>query len=246
MSIKERFKARAVLPLASALFLAAAGPGPAAGQAVDYAAVFGAKYAAAELFVKTNAWIPDALALDSGEACLALAVVFPEIIRYSALEDLIQVRALKVLYVQYGEKHANFSVGHFQMKPTFAEQVERDANRLLTPEERTAAGVPVFATEDSVTRRRDRVLRLDDPKWQARYLGLFMRIMDLKHRSTKFAGPVDRLRFYATAYNAGYTNSEKTIRRIMSAKNFHTKLFESETKYCYADIAAFFFARNKE
>lgn len=246
MSIKERFKARAVLPLASALFLAAAGPAPAAGQALDYAAVFGAKYAAAELFLKTNAWISGALALDPGEVSLALAVVFPEMIRYSALEDLIQVRALKVLYVQYGEKYADFSVGRFQMKPTFAEQVERDSNRRLRPEERTAAGVPVFPMEDSVTSRRDRVLRLDDPKWQARYLGLFMRIMALKHRSTKFADPVDRLRFYATAYNAGYTNSEKTIRRIMPAKRFHTELFESATKYCYADIAAFFFVRSNQ
>jgi len=241
LSIKERFKARAVLPPATALFLFAAWAAPAAGQALDYDAVFGAKYAAAERFVKTNDWISGALVLDPGEARVALAVVFPEIIRFSALEDFVQVRALKVLYVQYGKEYANFSVGRFQMKPTFAQQVERDSNRLLAAEERAALGAPVFPAADTVENRRDRVLRLDDIKWQVRYLGLFMRIMDKRYARTRFADPLERLRFYATAYNAGYTNSEKTIRRILPAKTYHTGLFDSETKYCYADIAVFFF-----
>lgn len=235
-----------VVLIAALACLIAAGPAPAAGQAMDYAAVFGAKYAAAELFVKTNAWISGALALDPGEARLALAVVFPEIIRFSSFEDRIQVGALKVLYVQYGKEYANFSVGRFQMKPVFAEQVERDSNRLLAAEERAVLGAPVFPAADTVENRRDRVLRLDDFKWQVRYLGLFMRIMDKRHARTVFADTLERLRFYATAYNAGYTNSEKTIRRILPAKTYHTELFDSETKYCYADIAVFFFKNGPE
>ena len=75
---------------------------------------------------------------------MALAVVFPEIVRYSDLEDLIQIRALKVLYVQYGRKYADFSVGHFQMKPSFIEQLEADWNRLASAEEKSAAGIPAF------------------------------------------------------------------------------------------------------
>ena len=243
MSIKERFKARAILPLTTALWLAAAGSGPAVGRPLDYASVFGAKYTAAEFFLKTNAWISGALALDPDEVSLALAVVFPEILRFSALEDFIQVRALKVLYVQYGKKYANFSVGRFQMKPMFAEQIERDSNRLLTAEEQAAAGSPRFPLADTVETRRDRVLRLDEFKWQVRYLGLFMRIMNRKHAQTAFTDMRERLRFYATAYNAGYTNSEKTIRRLMPLRSYHTGPFETETKYCYADVALFFFDR---
>jgi hypothetical protein len=224
---------------------AAASSNPAAVPAEDYARIFGASYEAAVQFLKANDWIPGALGLGEKEARLALAVVFPEILRFSALEDMIQVRALKVLYVQYGKSYANFSVGRFQMKPTFAEQIEMDSNRFLAAEERAAAGAPLFPLGDAVEVRRDRVLRLDDFKWQVRYLGLYMRIMNRKQALTAFADEGERLRFYATAYNAGYTHSEKAIRRLMTAKSYHTGPFDAETKYCYADVSLFFFDRDK-
>jgi hypothetical protein len=234
-----------VLTAALACLGAGARPAPAAGPPEDYARIFGSQYEEAARFITTNDWLAGALALEAGEARLALAVVFPEILRFSALEDFLQVQALKALYVQYGKTSADYSVGRFQMKPTFAEQVERDSNRLLTAEERAASGAPLFPSADTVENRRDRVLRLDDLKWQLRYLGLFMRIMSKKYGSTAFSDERERLRFYATAYNAGYTNGEKTVRRLMPAKSFHTTPFDSETKYCYADVALFFFDRNK-
>jgi hypothetical protein len=234
--------ARAAALAAAMAFLSVAAPSnPAAYPAEDYARIFGAQYEEAVQFLKANAWVSDALGLGRDEGRLALAVVFPEVLRFSALEDMIQVRALKVLYVQYGKKYADFSVGRFQMKPAFAEQVERDAGRWLTEEERTAAGAPVSPAADTPETRRERVLRLDDFKWQVRYLGLFIRIMDKKHAATPFVDARERLRFYATAYNAGYTHSEKAIRRLMPAKSFHTSLFEASMKFCYADIALFFF-----
>ncbi len=245
-SIRKRSESRAIVLTAALACLAIWARPTAAGQAVDYSALFNPEYEEAVQFIKTNAWIAGALGIGEGEGRLALAVVFPEILRFSALEDFIQVRALKVLYVQNGKKYANFSVGRFQMKPTFAEQVERDSNRLLTAEERAAAGAPLFPLADTVEIRRDRVYRLDDLKWQVRYLGLFMRIMNRKHAPTAFADERERLRFYATAYNAGYTNSEKTIRRLMPSKSYHTGPFDSEIKYCYADVALSFFDRLKQ
>jgi hypothetical protein len=119
LSIRERFKALAAAALAACL--ACAGPVFALGQprtSEDYAAIFGDKYAAAERFLGQNARIAEALHLPPDETRIALAVVFPEIIRFSALEDAIQVRGLKVLYVQYGRAYMNFSVGRFQMKPS--------------------------------------------------------------------------------------------------------------------------------
>lgn len=227
--------------LAALLFFAPAAR--AALPAEDFAAIFGDKYAKAEKYLEENRGFAEFLALPEEEAKLALAVVFPEILRFSALEDVIQVRALKVLYVQYGEKYANFSVGHFQMKPTFAVQLERDSNRLLSAEEKAAAGVGVFDLADISPNREKRVLRLDDARWQARYLGLFMRVMAKRHAKAVFADALDRLRYYATAFNAGYTRNEKSIRRLIPAKSFHTEIVFSETKYCYADVAVFYYDR---
>lgn len=52
------------------------------------------------------------------------AVVFPELLRYSRVQDGVEQAALLALYVQGGKAKADFSVGMFQMKPSFAEQVE--------------------------------------------------------------------------------------------------------------------------
>lgn len=235
-------KCAAALPEASST----GGSRSRAGQisAVNYAAVFGSRYADAENYFKENPWIPGALGLPAEETRIALAVVFPELIRFSSLQDGIEVRGLKVLYVQYGPKRANFSVGRFQMKPTFAEQLESDFNRLFPAEEKAALGLARFVIADTVESRKQRVLRLDDPRWQVRYLGLYMRIMGKRYRKIAFAGAEEKTRFYAAAYNSGYTGGESRIRRAMTARAFHTELFSPSTLYSYADVAAFYFARH--
>jgi hypothetical protein len=232
---------RSLWPLAGVLlFLQVLAP---VSAEEDYAVLFGAKYAEAEKFLRQNSWIADSLRLPPRETRIALAIVFPEIIRFKALEDKIQVRALKVLYVQYGRKYADFSVGHFQMKPTFAEQIEGDYNRLFSAEEKTAAEIAPFEAGDSSRLRKERVVRLDDLHWQARYLRLLMMVMDKLYGNLTFANDLEKLRFYATAYTTGYAQGEKTIRRMMPTRHFHVQLFFPKTRYSYADIAAFYFNR---
>jgi hypothetical protein len=209
----------------------------------DYAEIFGPRYADAERFVRENAWIGRELGLPRQDQLTALAIVFPELIRFSALEDEIQVRGLKVLYVQYGRAYANFSIGRFQMKPSFTEQVERDARRLLTPGERAAAGVPIFAGDDTPSARAERIRRLDEGAWQVRYLRLFMQVMARRYADEAFAGTEDRLRFYATAYNAGYASGTRALRQKALQRTFHTALFFPDVRYCYADVAVFSYRR---
>jgi hypothetical protein len=45
---------------------------------------------------------------------MASAIVFPELIRYSYLRDVIEITALKALYVQYGSGYSDFSIGPFR------------------------------------------------------------------------------------------------------------------------------------
>ncbi len=209
----------------------------------DYEGLFGAKYGEAERLIARDGWLEMGLGLPAREARIARAVVFPEVIRYSALADAIQLRALKVLYVQYGREFVNFSVGIFQMKPAFIESLESDWTVLFTDRERSDAGVPAFDRSDTREQRRRRVARLDDPSWQAVYLGLFMRIMDRLYGGAAFAGPDERVRFYAAAYNSGYRAGEKAIRRAMVDKRFHTALLFPRERFCYADVSAYYYAR---
>jgi hypothetical protein len=214
----------------------------AAGE--DYPAIFGEKYTEAENYLKQNSWIAGVLHLSAADTQCALAVVFPEIVRYSSLQDRIQVRALKVLYVQYGRKYANFSVGRFQMKPSFIELLESDWNKLAGAEEKAAAGIPAFALSDRPEARGERVRRLDDMGWQARYLRLFMLVMKKRYGHLVFGRAEDRLRFYATAYNAGYASGEERIRLALEETHFHLELFAPKRTYNYADVAVSFFRRS--
>ena len=215
---------------------------PAGGE--DYAAIFGRKYVEAEQFLEQNAWIAKSLNLPAAETRIAVAVVFPEVVRFRVLEDEIQVRALKVLYVQLGRKYVNFSVGHFQMKPAFAEQLERDYDRLFPAAEKSAAGMAAFDLDDSPPMRDARVRRLDDLHGQAGYLRLFMRIMGKLYAKVPFADELAKLRFYATAYNAGYGQGEAAIRKAMGVPRFHVQLLFPDARYNYADVSAFYFSRH--
>lgn len=223
--------------LAALLLLLRVLPAWAAAKETDYSAIFGSKYAEAEKFLRDNSWLGPSLKLTPSEIRIAEAVVFPEIVRYCILQDQIEVRALKVLYVQAGEEYANFSIGQFQMKPTFAEQVERDYNRLFSSTEQETIGVPSFPIADSSQLRNQRVLRLDDFHWQAQYLRLFMMIMARRYKEARFSTDTDKLRFYATAYNAGYHRGERAIRAAMNARRYHVELFAPRIRYNYADVA---------
>lgn len=247
MSIRGRFSAQPAGAVAAlAAFFACAGFVLAAdlyAAPEDYTVIFGEKYADAERFLRQNDWIAGALRLPPDETRIALAVVFPELIRFSALEDAIQVRGLKVLYVQYGRAYMNFSVGRFQMKPSFAEHLESDYQRLFSAGEKAALGIPAFERGDTSELREKRVLRLDDLIWQVRYLRLFMLVMEKRYGQVAFADVEERLRFYATAFNAGYASGEPALRRMMNERRFHTALLFPRTTYNYADVALFFFRK---
>ena len=249
MSISERCSPRRIRLVGAVLIAAAAA---AAGlnaiparpiPAEDYAAIFGDKYADAERFVSQSGWIAGTLQLSADDTRVAVAVVFPEIVRFNAIEDDIQVRGLKVLYVQYGRAYANFSVGRFQMKPSFAEHLEADYRHLFSDGERRAIGLPVFEGGDTPGTRDQRVRRLDDMAWQVRYLRLFMLVMGKRYPTAAANGIEDRLRFYATAYNAGYLSGDAALRRMMPRRSFHVALVLPSATYSYAEVALFFFRR---
>jgi len=86
---------------------------------IDYKKVFGQNYSAAESYISDNPWISASLEKENIPPEFAIAIVFPEIIRFSAILDIIESSALKTLYIQNGEKYADFSIGYCQMKPSF-------------------------------------------------------------------------------------------------------------------------------
>lgn len=95
------------------------------GNTESYTELFGSYWnrATEKIAERRAVWNEVFLALDT-ETTECEAVIFPEQLRYSRLQNSMEQAALWSLYVRGGKQKANFSIGLFQMKPSFVEEVE--------------------------------------------------------------------------------------------------------------------------
>jgi len=204
----------------------------------DYWEIFSPDYENAVNILEENSWWSDTLTKHGIDPPFALSVIFPELIRYSSIADYIEVKALEVMYVQYGHDYADFSIGLFQMKPSFAEQIETDMLKYRLEEKYPELSALKPSITDSLDLRRGRIIRMKDEYHQLLYLEAFVRIMALRYPDLEKAALKDRLMFYSTAYNAGYRKGDKVIRCEGEKARFYCGMITPPTgKYNYAEIA---------
>ena len=194
---------------------------------VNYPKVFGDDWTSAVQYVHEHhaAWKPlfEAFGVD---ARLAEAVVFPELIRYSRWQDEIETAAVNGLYVLQGVSGANFSIGRFQMKPSFAEEVEAAWNQSALAKEYGF----VFNLQDGAEARRSRIRRLGTMEGQCRYLAIFIRLQFLRHPQLRI-------------YNRSFSTTWEQAGQLRHQKHFHTDIVVTRhtKRYCYAAIAKAFY-----
>lgn len=183
---------------------------------------------------------------------LAEAVIFPELIRYSLFQDKMETSAVRSLYISKGTGGCNFSIGRFQMKPSFAEDLEKRWMRSGLARKYNM----YFDTKENAIARRIRISRLEDEEWQCIYLAIFLKMLYMDYGSTNKSGehtqegidtlPVkEQVRLAATAYNRGcrWVNPGygplDEIRAKSHEKHFHTAIIPTTKtrRYVYADIA---------
>ncbi|MEP7258078.1 MAG: hypothetical protein ABI687_06815 [Flavitalea sp.] len=194
---------------------------------IDYKKIFGSDYTWAVSWLQKNDSLISAVAASFHVPPKELkSIVFPELIRYNKVFDAIQIESLKYLYVTEGKTYANFSVGYFQMKPSFAESVEREQSRLF---EYTTGRID----EEG---RRERVQRLVNTREQLIYLSAFYKICEKKFADIKFTSADEKLKLFATCYNAGFHRSYESLLAMQHKKQF--------LNYNYSDISLYYF--NKE
>ena len=211
-------------------------------QHPDYPEIFGQDWMKAEIFVSENEhWIKSALDKYNIPFKLAIAVVFPELVRYSALRDKMEITLLKALYINLGTQYANFSVGQFQMKPSFAEKIREAAPSVLGRRSGNFFKDKSGFT-DSASFRASIVADLEDPGMQLNYLIVFLKICEYRFDLKKLDDTA-KLKFLATAYNYGFYRSEKEIKLMLDKKYFNTKLFRTEN-YSYADISLYWYDKS--
>lgn len=185
---------------------------------VNVSRFFGSDHAVALKQMNGHADQIDAIAKEYGvEADLVKSIVFPEYIRNSVFSGMLEEESLAITYVELRSDVLDFSIGQFQIKPSFAvkmEQVVKD-NKFLKLK---YAGLCI-EQKDELARRRTRFDRLKDMKWQTRYVCCFIDYClakyDLKELST-----IEQLKFLSTAYNVGIKENAGQIEANYESRTF--------------------------
>jgi hypothetical protein len=228
----------------AAFVLLVVGLNSACSQSVNYQQIFGDDWKKAETFERENRiWMKPLLAENHISYPLAVAIIFPELVRYSALRDKMEITLLKALYINLGDEYANFSIGQFQMKPSFAETIHSLAPSVLGRKSQKILK-PVSVYDDIKNFRKSIVSDLEDPQIQFLYLISFIKICEKKFKTNR-KDEFSRLKFLATAYNFGFDKSADQIENMIDRKFFNTKLFKTEN-YSYAEVALFWYNQYQE
>lgn len=216
--------------------------GSATAFSANYQKVFGTDWTEAERYVREHHedWEKEFDLFDV-DSRVAEAVVFPELIRYSMWKDEIERAAVNGLYISKGREGANFSIGRFQMKPSFAEEVEQAWNASPLAKEYGFS----FNLANNNEARRSRVRRLSTEEGQCRYLAIFIRLQQQRLPQLQKVSKEQQVRLLATAYNRSLSASWQSLCNMQHERHFHTDVIKTRSTrfYCYAAIAAQWFSK---
>jgi len=202
---------------------------------------FATQYEKAILFLaKNKKKIYTNLAEYGDKKAFIVSLAFPEIVRYNEVQDVIETSFVELLYINYGQEGANFSIGHFQMRPSFIQSLEK---YIIQIKPSIAQKIAYKATNKKYI-RQERIERMKNLDWQLFYLGIFYELMKHKFNITQM-DEESQLKFCATAYNWGFETSKEKIIEKQAKKTFPYGV-KSAKSYSYADIALTFYRKNKK
>jgi hypothetical protein len=209
--------------------------------ATNFRTHYGEDYENALLFLQTNKRVFKTASENYGiEEKMLKAIVFPELLRYNMLQNLLETKALEMIYVNGGSNEVDFSIGNFQMKPSFAENLEMMAenNALWLEDFQSLCSYGNISDEKSI--RKERLKRLSSLEWQVKYLSLFFTVAASKLE--KGLTKSQQLRLIATLYNAGLHRTKAELEKLMNRPSFPFGYsVDSKDQHVYSDISLFFY-----
>lgn len=174
-------------------------------------------------------------------AAKPISVVAPELIRYNMYQNFIETQSLELLYANYGSEKVDFSIGFFQMKPSFIEKLE--AIILETTETKAAfSWIAHYDNTDLKKIRETRLARLKQTEWQFYYAFAYYFVCESRFKQEKWATDTEKINFFATAYNFGFYKDVTYIKNWQMKKAFPYGLkFGEEKQVSYGSVAIHFY-----
>ena len=210
-------------------------------NAKDYEKAYPTEYADALKFIELNRLlILKTFSKYQTDPNVLIAIVFPEMVRFSGVQNMIETASLEVLYTRYGKNYANFSIGRFQMKPAFVEALENYTQSHHLP---TLFSKIAIQQKNQKEIRRERIKRLKTLEWQLTYLVIFEQVIQHKF-GNQWNSLKHKISFLAAAYNHGFEDTQTNIEQWIGKKAFPYGPAYKGTQYAYTDIAYDVFLRH--
>ncbi|MFW5645117.1 MAG: hypothetical protein ACOCZL_04325 [Bacteroidota bacterium] len=208
------------------------------GYCEDFKAIFAEDYVEAVHMLKEKEDFIDSLSVVyQQDPSRTRAIVFPELIRYNLIRDILEKNTLEVVYVNTGM--ADFSIGPFQIKPSFAEKIEEQVKK--NDYLKKFRDFFEYNATDPVKIRAERIDRLKSLDSQIHYIFAFQSYMEKNYGYLENERLKYHLRFLSTAYNYDFLASGKDIEAYMNKKFFPWGRLNDKKKYNYADISWYYY-----
>ena len=148
---------------------------------------------------------------------IAFAIVAPEAGCYNSLSDYFETAAVKNGYPSNGSP--DYSIGVFQMKPSFAESLENEVAKESALKAKYGSRL-AYGCSDVASKRRERVSRLASTNWQIYYLAVFVDVVKKRTSTWNLKDPESKVRYWSTLYNAGLYLSKARVEQRQGVKQF--------------------------
>ena len=172
------------------------------------------------------------------------AIISPELMRYNLLSDFFETKTLELFYVQSGLDYADFSIGRFQMKPSFVEKLEHT----ISSDPDLVNEFPEFKNSKLLSEKEKRQLRLKQLKsveGQLKYAAAFYTIVSQRSRNIRFETRKQKVNFFASAFNFGFDKEQSQIWNWSKQEAFPYGKHYSGPQIAYGDLAILFYQHFK-
>ena len=208
---------------------------------IHYETYFSNEIIAAEEFIKSQQRTIKQSAQSLGHSeRMCIAIVYPELLRYSAWKDLLETKAMEEGYTRWGSDRIDFSIGHFQMKASFAEYIEtavKENDSLMVK----YARLYTYPSKHQSLIRSHRIKRLKSTSGQLYYLHAFYDVCLIKYPQLCKMNASDRVFALASIYNRGFQNNFNALIQHGKNKEFPYGSSYPGTQFSYGEIAKSYF-----
>ncbi len=179
-----------------------------------------------------------------GDYEVCSSIVFPELVRYSLIREKFENYYLLKFYTQFGKDYGDYSVGIFQMKPSFIEQLEND----LQYYDDLKRFSFIWNYPDKLNEREIRKIRAEriiNLKWQIDYIISFVSLLDCFHKKnetfSREQSKKEKVLLYSTSFNSGHWYDYDKIILSLSKKYFPYGKGFIRNKINYGLVSTYFY-----